>query len=871
MPTDFPTPLQQHRFEVIWKSAASAIPHIIFLFCLIISVTLTVWLALVLLRAVFRLRRQSRMELSFLEVTPPANIDVTPEATTSLFAVLHAFDAGGKHNRPNRQGTCLSLEIVSSRQDGIRFIVAVNKPHARSLEKHILAYIHDARISRVDDYLVQIKDRYMKLQNFRLRRHFAYPLKRYITSGQKDPLAYLLGTMSQLEPGELMAFQLVVSPADVKGAARLGDRLLRSAVMTNELEAGQSRGTGRLLAAVNEGLFTLMDGVGEMVSGPSYRNRRSVGQFSRQSDIQARPARILSPLEQDLSESVYQKLSEQLYRVNIRSLVVTENRPRSHSKSRDVYQALAAYRQPRYQGLKRSSALLMSILPGFSTWQYRHRLPAILYSHGCILSAGEIASLYHFPHPSTAKTDAVNTSLSKTLAAPVSVMVNADKGSFDVVLGQNSHHGSLTPIGLTAAERERHVYIIGGTGNGKTTMLQYAIVQDMINGKGVAVVDPHGDLAETVLRYVPADRIDDVIYFNPDDLDYPLGMNVLETRPGLTGHELLRERDLVTESVVSVFRKIFSDDEHGGHRIEYILRNAIHTALSVEDATLFTVLKLIQNPGYRRKVVNKLDDEDLKDFWRNEFGQAGNMQRVKMVAGITAKIGRFRSNAAASLILGQKHSTIDFEDIINSGKILICNFSKGLLGEDVSELFGITVLAKLQLASLRRARLSPEKRPPFYLYVDEFQNFATDSFVQMLSESRKYKLLMTLAEQSTSQQKDQRMVQVILANVGTVITFRSGNPMDEKLLLPLFKPYLDLGEIANLSTYSFYARLSAVKAQEPLSGQTLLLDAPGSNHVAYDVIEASRHSYARVEQMPQTEKFADRVIAPLGTELPEIG
>jgi DNA helicase HerA-like ATPase len=227
------------------------------------------------------------------------------------------------------------------------------------------------------------------------------------------------------------------------------------------------------------------------------------------------------------------------------------------------------------------------------------------------------------------------------------------------------------------------------------------------------------------------------------------------------------------------------------------------------------------------------------------------MQRVKMSAGITAKIGRFNSNAAAKLMLGQEKSTIDFDDIINSGRILICNFSKGLLGEDVSELFGIAVLAKLQLASLRRARIAQSERKPFYLYVDEFQNFATASFVQMLSESRKYKLFMTMAEQSTSQQKDQQMVSIILANVGTVICFRTGNPHDEQLLLPLFSPYIDPGEIANLSAYTFFARLSSVIAQEPLSGRTLLITDPEDNTIAASAISYSRKNYGRKQKDPE--------------------
>lgn len=240
------------------------------------------------------------------------------------------------------------------------------------------------------------------------------------------------------------------------------------------------------------------------------------------------------------------------------------------------------------------------------------------------------------------------------------------------------------------------------------------------------------------------------------------------------------------------------------------------------------------------------------------------MQKVKMSAGITSKIGRFLFSASAKRILEQPKSSINFEDIIDQRKILICNFSKGLIGEDTSELFGITVLAKLQLASLRRARIKQSERQPFYLYVDEFQNFATQSFVQMLSESRKYKLFLTMAEQSTSQQKDQKMIQIILANVGTVICFRTGNPADEKLLLPLFRPYISEGEISSQPPFNFYASLASTKSQEPLSGETIILEYEGSDEIAAKVRHSSRDTYGRNPLPKQETKTPPR--APNGSK-----
>lgn len=374
-------------------------------------------------------------------------------------------------------------------------------------------------------------------------------------------------------------------------------------------------------------------------------------------------------------------------------------------------------------------------------------------------------------------------------------------------------------------------------------MLEYAIEQDIKSGKGVAVVDPHGDLAQKILSYIPKERINDVVYFNPSDLAFPIGINLLELPKNLSDNELLVEKDFVTEAVVSMFRKIFSEDDSGGHRIEYILRNAIHTAMTVDGATLFTVLKLLRNTAYRKEVTSKLTDEDLKDFWREEIGKAGDFQRVKMSAGITSKIDRFRRSASVRAIIDQRESTVNFDEILD-GKILICNLAKGLIGEDTSELLGISILTKIQLAAYRRIRKNQKERFPFFLYVDEFQNFATTQFLQMLSEARKYGLVLTMAEQSTSQQQDQKMVEVIMNNIGTIVCFRTGSSHDENVLFPHFTPYVSEGDIGNLPAYNFYIRIRATEAYEPTSGTTILLKSVTGGSRVGRVIACSRKKYA---------------------------
>ena len=809
--------------------------------------------ATVFILALLDNRRLMRQKAVFLELTPPANTDKTPEATKHLFSVLHGLEASRTIiDRLLRRKVTFSLELVSTQKQGIRYILRVPEADVSTFEQTVVSYLPSAKLRRVDDFLAASSDiPNRRLLELRQTGHFAYPLRTQLSLEELDPMAYLAGMMTKLSPDELIAFQVVVSPTKVREAGVIASRLMHNDELVYRL--GKRRmPASKVFDGINTVLFGILDGIGDTVSGPS----RAVGQspqanHRQQVAMKIKPARILSAFEQQLAESVHDKLGQPLFRVSVRVLIATEDKQREKQRVKGVRDWLASFVVPKYQSLRVQRNAPWGAR--YRRFVFTRRLPSFWRRNACLLSAAEVADLYHFPHSETAKTENVVKSLSKTLPAPLSLKSGS---GFDVVLGRNHHHGTSTDIGLTEAERERHIYVLGGTGNGKTTMLEYGIVQDIRNGKGVAIVDPHGDLAERLLRYIPEDRIKDVVYFNPADLGYPVGLNLLELPEGLTGDELLDAKDFITEAVISVMRKVFSEDDSGGHRIEYVLRNAVQTALTLKDATLFTVFDLLTDTKYRKKVVKTLENPKLKNFWANEFGKAGDFQRVKMAGGVTAKIGRFQFSASAERIMSQPKSTINFEEILD-GKILICNFAKGLIGEDTSELFGISTLAKLQLAAYRRVKTKQADRKPFYLYVDEFQNFATMSFVQMLSEARKYKVFLTMAEQSTSQQEDLRMVNTILANVGTVICFRSGNPADERLILPLFKPYIEEGEIANLPTYNFYARVSAVLSQEPFSGETVVLEDMGSEDIAERVITSARENYARKYE-PEVEQAATK-------------
>jgi len=776
----------------------------------------------------------------WIEITPPSSIAKTPEATEQLFSVIHGSLAA-RHikERIMRRAPAMSFEIVSTRKDGIRFLVQVERNRSLGVQKAITSYIPDSKVKEI----ARSEDTLDGVIEFKETSHYVLPLTLTSAFAQHDPLAYVTGAMTQLSDDEELALQLVVQPVKLREASILSHKILGNENILQHISSNKLTSIGRLTNVLGKATSGITDLAGEVYMGTTYGYKNYYNSQQKKIQYQIpvtrrdRPSRTLSAFELELMETMHKKVTQPLFQVNLR-LLVKSSASQEHVSA--LKSALDGFSVPPYQSLKSKTKL--PLLDKRRSILAQKRLPSLTRRSSLILSVSELASLYHFPSSFVSKTDNLITSLSRTLAAPVSLKSGK---KLAITIGDNHHHGTVTPIGLTEAERERHLYVIGGTGNGKTTMLFYSILQDIRAGNGIAVLDPHGDLAERILRYIPEDRIKDVIYMNPDDLTHPIGMNLLELADGLSGDDLLREKDLITEAAISVLRKIFSDDDSGGHRIEYVLRNAIQTALTLENPTLFTIFELLNDAKYRRKVVKGLDDKNLKDFWDNELGKAGEFQRVKMAAGITAKIGRFLFSASARRVLEQPKSTIDFEDILASKKILICNFSKGMLGEDTSTLFGTTVLAKLQTAALRRARITERERTPFYLYVDEFQNFATMSFVQMLSEARKYKLFLTMAEQSTSQQDQQRLVDIILANVGTVVVFRSGSPADERLVLPLFSPFIAQGEIANLPAYSYYVRIAAVHAQEPMSGMTVVVGEMGSYDIANRVIASSRKLYAK--------------------------
>ncbi len=352
-------------------------------------------------------------------------------------------------------------------------------------------------------------------------------------------------------------------------------------------------------------------------------------------------------------------------------------------------------------------------------------------------------------------------------------------------------------FGIKTADRRNHMYVVGKTGTGKTTLLRNMMISDIMAGNGVAVVDPHGEFAESILDYVPENRIDDVVYFNPADLDFPIAFNAVEKVD-------ITQRHLVSSGLVGIFKKIWADS--WGPRLEYVLRNAILALLEQQDSTLLGVMRILSDKEYRKKVVNNLTDPVVKQFWIEEFGKYSSKFEVEAVAPIQNKVGQFLTNPMIRNIVGQVKSSMHMREIMDNKKILIMNLSKGRIGEDSSALMGAMIITKIQQAAMSRINiLDEEERHDFYLYVDEFQNFATESFAGILSEARKYHLDLTLAHQYVTQ-LDETVRDAVLGNAGTLVTFRIGAD-DAEFFEKEFAPEIMALDLVNLPNQKIYLKL----------------------------------------------------------------
>lgn len=406
------------------------------------------------------------------------------------------------------------------------------------------------------------------------------------------------------------------------------------------------------------------------------------------------------------------------------------------------------------------------------------------------------------------------------------------------IIGETTFRGDHRQFGIKQDDRRRHVYMIGKTGVGKTTLIENMIKQDIENGKGVALIDPHGDLARNLLDAVPPHRVNDVVYFNPADIDYPVAFNVMQAVDP-------KYKYLVSSGLIGVLQKIWADT--WGPRLEYILRNTILAVLDYPNSTMLGVLRMLSDDKYRKKVVARVEDPVVKAFWYDEFAHYNERFKTEAVAPIQNKVGQFLTSSIIRNIISQPKSTIDMKDIMDNGKILLVNVSKGQIGEDNSALLGAMIITHIQLAAMDRANIEEEERRDFYLYVDEFQNFATEAFGTILSEARKYRLNLTIGHQYITQMEEP-VRDAVFGNTGTIVSFRIG-AADSEFLEKEFAPTFTETDLVNLDKYNAYIRLMIDGITS--KGFSMRTIAPsGDNFGLHEkIIKVSRERYAQKREI----------------------
>ena len=418
-------------------------------------------------------------------------------------------------------------------------------------------------------------------------------------------------------------------------------------------------------------------------------------------------------------------------------------------------------------------------------------------------------------------------------------------------IGKVDYRDKQVTFGIKEKDRTRHTYIIGKTGMGKSTMLENLAIQDIANGEGLAFIDPHGTTAEKLLDFIPEHRVHDVVYFAPFDTDHPMALNMLErVEPS--------KRYLVANGLMSAFKKTFTDSDGKGTfsaRMEYILNNIILALLENEGQTLLGVNRMLTDKEYRKFIISNVTDPTVRDFWLVEFANYSERFAQEAAPAIQNKIGQFIANPLIRNIIGQTHTSFDIREIMDKKKILIINLSKGKVGEGNANLIGAMLITKIYLAAMSRADAGPyglKDLPPFYFYVDEFQNFANETFADILSEARKYKLALTVAHQYVDQMTDD-VKSAVFGNVGTMITFRVG-ATDAEIFEKEFAPVFIMDDIVNLSAYQMYLRLMIDGVgSKPFSARALAPMESLPRSFAENVIDYSRKKYGRNKNIVEQE------------------
>lgn len=720
-----------------------------------------------------------------------------------------------------------SFEIVRAKDGLISFYIISPELYASYLEQQIHAQFPTAQVELVPDYNIFSSNKNIIGAWLSLRNTHILPIKTYLNL-QTDPLNAVLSSLTQIDEGDAATIQIMARSAHKKWHI-LPMRVAR------EMQQGKS-----FQASLSKSKINIFRFFWEFFS-TGFSATKSKEEKSRE---EMGKTRQLSPMEQEIVKNVENKNSKAGLDVNIRIVVSASSKERGDMYLKNIANSFSQYTLYQYgNGFNINTSSSDTFLKNFIYRNFDDR-------KDFILNTEELTSIFHFPLPIT-ETPNIRWLISRSASAPVDVPKDG------IILGQNIYRGKETLIKIKKDDRRRHVYIIGKTGTGKSVLLSNMAVQDIKNGEGVCVVDPHGSLVEDILASIPKERAEDVVLFDASDIERPIGLNMLEAKEEA-------QRDYAVQEMIAVFYKLFPP-EVIGPMFEHNMRNAMLTLMSdlENPGTITEIPRMFSDAEYAKAWVKKVKDPVVKAFWEKEMAKTSDFHKSEMLGYLISKVGRFVENEMMRNIIGQQKSGINFREAMDKQKILLINLSKGKIGEVNANLLGLIIISKIQMAAMARADMPEEERKDFYLYIDEFQNFITDSISVILSEARKYRLCLNLAHQYLGQLSssssvsgkgggDTKIKDAVLGTVGTIAVFKIGIE-DAEVLAKEFKPVFNEFDLINVEKFNAFVKLLVDNQPTRPFNMRTIAPLKGNKEVAEAIRKLSRLKYGRPKEIVEKE------------------
>lgn len=742
-----------------------------------------------------------------------------------FFSSIGSLYKGGISGLFQEQPT-VSFEYVSKDRE-IIFFVGVPREFQALIEKQIQGFYPDAHIEPSGDFRVFDDKLKIAYGSVLTNRSFIYLVKTY-EELEYDSIANITNALSKIGDGSRATVQILVKPINPSWRGQIDWTIQR-----------------------------IQEGKGVPLGVAWYQKfGYFISQFFSSSNLkngQENFVKKITPLQEESIKLLAKKGGKTGFAVQIRVISLANDQKIADHNLVNIFSSFAQFNSPSHNGFRlirgedKNSFLTHFILRRFMGFRKM------------ILNSEELASIFHFPTENIS-TPGIRWFMAKRSPAP------ADLPKEGIILGRNAYRGEETLIRLSEADRRRHLYAIGMTGTGKSTFFESMILQDIREGKGLAVFDPHGELVEELLAKIPKERAEDVIYFDPSDTSRPMGLNLLEWKTK-------EQKDFLVQEAVQIFYKLFDPNGQGfiGPQFEHWMRNAALTLMDYPGGgTLIEIPKLFTDDGFRQERISHVSDPVVKSFWTQQLAKTADFHKSEMYNYFISKFGRFMTNTTMRNIIGQSKSAFDLREAMDSGKILLINLAKGEIGEINSNLLGMIFVARLFTAALSRSDIDEEKRRDFYLYVDEFQNFATDTFASILSEARKFRLDLNITNQYIAQIPEQ-IRDAIIGNVGSLIAFRIGVP-DAEFMAKEFEQVADQNDLTSIDSFNCYAKILVNNSpSKPFSMQTIKDDIQPNEKLGKAVKELSRLKYGRdmnivegeigerIKDYSQAEKSSDVV------------